>query len=416
MDHFNYRAGNLFAEDVALTDIAAQFGTPCYVYSRATLERHWRIFDTALAEQPHLVCYAVKANSNLAILQVLARLGSGFDIVSGGELQRVLKAGGDPARVVFSGVGKRADEMRTGLEAGIRCFNVESVSELQRLNDIAGALGLQAPVSLRVNPDVDAKTHPYISTGLRDNKFGIDVDTALDAYRTAAELPHLRVTGIDCHIGSQLTSLEPFVDALARVLELVDRLQDEGIKLRHIDIGGGLGIAYRQRDTPPQPDAYAHALLQQLAGRPLELLLEPGRAIAGNAGVLLTRVEYLKHTAHRNFAIVDAAMNDLQRPSLYNAWHDIVPVEPRAGGAHIYDIVGPVCETGDFLGKQRVLSVIEGELLAVRSAGAYGFSMSSNYNSRPRAAEIMVDGGQAHVIRERENIEDLVRGEHLLPD
>ncbi len=416
MDHFNYRNGRLHGEDVALADIAAKFGTPCYVYSRATIERHWRVFDEALAQQPHLVCYAVKANSSLAVLQILARLGSGFDIVSAGELQRVLQAGGDPSRVVFSGVGKRADEMRMALEAGIRCFNVESESELQRLNDVAGALGLCAPVSLRVNPDVDAKTHPYISTGLRDNKFGIAVDTALDTFRAAAELPHLQVTGIDCHIGSQLTAVEPFVDALARVLELVDRLQGAGISLRHIDLGGGLGIAYKESDEPPQPDTYVHALLQQLSDRPLELLLEPGRAIAGNAGVLLTRVEYLKHTAHRNFAIVDAAMNDLQRPALYDAWHDIVPLEPRIGGAQIYDIVGPVCETGDFLGKNRVLNVTEGELLAVRSTGAYGFTMSSNYNSRPRAAEIMVDGEHAHLIRDRETIEDLTRGEHLLAE
>ncbi len=414
MDHFSYRAGQLYAEDVALADIAARHGTPCYVYSRATLERHWRVFDTALAGQPHLVCYAVKANSSLAILQLLARLGSGFDIVSVGELQRVLKAGGDPARVVFSGVGKRTDEMRAALEAGIRCFNVESESELRRLNDVAGALGMQAPVSLRVNPDVDARTHPYISTGLRDNKFGIAVDNALDAYRAAAELPHLRITGIDCHIGSQLTTVEPFVDALARVLVLVDRLQQAGISLRHIDLGGGLGIAYKASDTPPQPDSYVQALLEQLSGRALELLLEPGRAIAGNAGVLLTRVEYLKHTPHRNFAIIDAAMNDLQRPALYDAWHDILPLAPRAGTAQVYDIVGPVCETGDFLGKNRVLNITEGELLAIRSAGAYGFSMSSNYNSRPRAAEIMVDGDIIHVIRERETLDDLTRGEHLL--
>ncbi|MDH3979457.1 MAG: diaminopimelate decarboxylase [Gammaproteobacteria bacterium] len=415
MDHFNYRDGRLYGEDVALAGIAAKFGTPCYVYSRATIERHWRVFDEALAQQPHLVCYAVKANSSLAILQILARLGSGFDIVSVGELQRVLLAGGDPSRVVFSGVGKRSDEMRVALEAGIRCFNVESESELRRLNDVAGALGLRAPVSLRVNPDVDAKTHPYISTGLRDNKFGIAVDTALDAFRAAAELPHLQVTGIDCHIGSQLTTVEPFVDALARVLELVDRLQEAGISLRHIDLGGGLGIAYKESDAPPPPDTYVHALLEQLSDRSLELLLEPGRAIAGNAGVLLTRVEYLKHTAHKNFAIVDAAMNDLQRPALYDAWHDIVPLEPHAGDAQVYDIVGPVCETGDFLGKNRVLNVIEGELLAVRSAGAYGFTMSSNYNSRPRAAEIMVDGDRVHIIRDRETIEDLTRGEHLLP-
>jgi diaminopimelate decarboxylase len=416
MDHFSYHSGRLYAEDIPLEDIAARFGTPCYVYSRATLERHWRVFDTALAGQPHLVCYAVKANSSLAILQLLARLGSGFDIVSGGELQRVLAAGGDPARIVFSGVGKRADEMRAALQAGIRCFNVESDAELHRLNAVAGSLGTSAPVSLRVNPDVDARTHPYISTGLRDNKFGIDVNTALDTYRTAAELPNIAVTGIDCHIGSQLTDTAPFVDALSRVLELVDRLSQAGITLRHIDLGGGLGIAYKPGDTPPLPDAYIKSLRDALSGRQLELLLEPGRAIVGNAGILLTRVEYLKHTAHRNFAVVDAAMNDLQRPALYNAWHDIVPVQPRTGSALVYDVVGPVCETGDFLGKDRVFNLAESDLLAIRSAGAYGFSMSSNYNTRPRAAEILVDGTHAHVIRERETVADLYRGEHLLPD
>jgi diaminopimelate decarboxylase len=415
MDHFNYRDGHLQAEGVDLAEIAAQIGTPCYVYSRATLERHWRVFDEALGTHPHLICYAVKANSSLAVLQVLARLGSGFDIVSEGELARVLRAGGDPSRIVFSGVGKRASEMHAALQAGIRCFNVESEPELQRLNEVAGESGDIAPVSLRVNPDVDAGTHPYISTGLRDNKFGIDVDIALDTFRRAAGLPNLEVTGIDCHIGSQLTDITPFVDALERVLVLVDRLQEDGITLQHIDLGGGLGIQYEQQDHPPLPDAYALELLAHLNGRPQQLLLEPGRAIAGNAGILLTRVEYLKHTQHKNFAIVDAAMNDLQRPALYNAWHEIVPVQPREGDTTSYDVVGPVCETGDFLGKQRELALAGGDLLAVRSAGAYGFTMSSNYNSRPRAAEVMVDGDQLHVIRERESVDDLYRDEHLLP-
>ncbi len=416
MDHFNYRDGALCAEALPLSAIATQHGTPCYIYSRATLERHWRIFDASLAGRPHLICYAVKASSSLAILQLLARLGSGFDIVSGGELARVLRAGGDAGKVVFSGVGKHPDEMAAALEAGIRCFNVESEAELLRLNEVAAAHGMRAPVSLRVNPDVDARTHPYISTGLRDNKFGVDVETALETYRRAAELEHIGITGIDCHIGSQLTSVEPFVDALARVLDLVDRLRDTGITLQHIDLGGGLGIAYRPGDTPPAPDVYITALLELLAGHDLEILLEPGRAIVGNAGVLVTRVEYLKHTTHRNFAIVDAAMNDLMRPALYNAWHGVQQVEPRTGAARVYDIVGPVCETGDFLGRNRVFNLSEGDLLAVRSAGAYGFSMSSNYNSRPRAAEVLVDGASIHLIRERECFADLVRGEHLLPD
>jgi diaminopimelate decarboxylase len=416
MDYFTAKDGRLQAEDVDVAGIAERFGTPCYVYSRATLERHWRVFHEALGAHPHLICYAVKANSSLAVLQVLAQLGSGFDIVSAGELARVLQAGGDPARIVFSGVGKRADEMRSALDVGIRCFNVESESELLRLNEVAAAAGTIAPVSLRVNPDVDAGTHPYISTGLRDNKFGIDIESALEVYQRAASLPHLNITGIDCHIGSQLTDIAPFVDALARVLCLVDRLQEVGIQLAHIDVGGGLGIPYEQHDNPPLPEAYARAVLQQMAGRPQELLLEPGRAIAGNAGILLTRVEYLKHTAHKNFAIVDAAMNDLQRPALYDAWHDIVPVRQRDGATSNYDIVGPVCETGDFLGKQRELALGEGDLLAVRSAGAYGFTMSSNYNSRPRAAEVMVDGAQAFLIRDRETLDDLIRGEHLVPD
>jgi len=415
MDYFNYHDGRLRAEAVDLGEIAERFGTPCYVYSRATLEHHWHVFDDALGAHPHLICYAVKANSSLAVLQVLAALGSGFDIVSAGELERVLLAGGDPARIVFSGVGKRATEMQRALEAGIRCFNVESEPELMRLESVAAATGHVAPVSLRVNPDVDARTHPYISTGLRDNKFGIDVGQALQVYRRASDLPHLRVTGIACHIGSQLTDTAPFVDALGRVLQLLDQLQSEGIELAHIDLGGGLGIPYRAGDNPPLPADYAHELLARLSGRAQELLLEPGRAIAGNAGILLTSVEYLKHTAHKNFAIVDAAMNDLQRPALYNAWHDIVPAQPREGPVTRYDIVGPVCETGDFLGKDRELLLAAGDLLAVRSAGAYGFSMSSNYNSRPRAAEIMVDGAQVHVIRERETLDDLYRHERLLP-
>ena len=415
MDHFSYHNGQLQAEAVDLGDIAERFGTPCYVYSRATLERHWQVFDAALGSHPHLICYAVKANSSLAVLQVLARLGSGFDIVSAGELERVLRAGGDPSRIVFSGVGKRTAEMRRALDVGIRCFNVESEAELVHLEAVAAEAGHTAPVSIRVNPDVDAQTHPYISTGLRDNKFGIDVDRALEVYQHAAELPHLKVTGIDCHIGSQLTDIAPFVDALDRVLQLVDRLSATGIELTHIDLGGGLGIPYEAQDNPPLPDTYARALLTRMADRPQELLLEPGRAIAGNAGILLTRVEYLKPTAHKNFAIVDAAMNDLQRPALYDAWHDIVPVRPREGTATRYDVVGPICETGDFLGKARDLVLAEGDLLAVRSAGAYGFTMSSNYNSRPRAAEVMVDGNQVFVIRERETLQDLYRHEQLLP-
>ncbi|MEN8107787.1 MAG: diaminopimelate decarboxylase [Pseudomonadota bacterium] len=416
MDFFSYRDNRLCAEDVDLASLAGRVGTPCYVYSRATLERHWRVFDETLAGHPHLVCYAVKANSSLAVLQTLARLGSGFDIVSIGELERVLAAGGDPGKVLFSGVGKRADEMQRALEAGIRCFNVESEAELDRLNRVAAEIGKTAPVSLRVNPDVDAGTHPYISTGLSENKFGIDVERAVAAYRQAAALPNLAVVGIDCHIGSQLTDTAPFVDALERVLALIERLRDTGIELEHIDLGGGLGIRYSDADQPPLPDVYAKALLDRLGDSHLEILLEPGRAIAGNAGILLTRVEHLKQTPAMHFAIVDAAMNDLMRPALYGAWHNIIPVQPRTDTEpQHYDIVGPVCETGDFLGKDRELALAAGDLLAVRSAGAYGFTMSSNYNSRPRAAEVMVDGSEYHVIRDRETIEDLYRGEHLLP-
>jgi diaminopimelate decarboxylase len=421
MDYFNYRDGRLWAEDVDMAAHVGQWGTPCYVYSRATLERHWRAFDDALSNLPHLVCYAVKANSNLAVLNVLARLGSGFDIVSVGELERVLAAGGDAAKIVFSGVGKRRDEIERALEAGIRCFNVESFAELELIEQVAGAHGTNAPVSLRVNPDVDARTHPYISTGLKENKFGISIDDAVPAYQRAAEADHIDVHGIDCHIGSQLTEIAPFVDALERVLALVDRLAEKGIVLKHLDMGGGLGIRYRDEE-PPQPAEHAAALARHLQGRDLEILIEPGRAIAGNAGILLTEVLFLKHHEHKNFAVVDAAMNDLMRPSLYSAWQEIIPLKQRqdkssdtAASVKTYDVVGPVCETGDFLGKDRDLALEQGDILAVRSSGAYGFSMSSNYNTRPRAAEIMVDGDVATVVRERETLLQLMQGEHILP-
>lgn len=414
MDHFEYRDNRLYAEDVAVADIAAVVGTPCYIYSRATIERHWHAFDQAFGAHPHLICYAVKANSNLAVLNVLARLGSGFDIVSVGELERVLVAGGDPGKVVFSGVGKRRDELERALEVGIHCFNVESEAELAMLMQVAAAQGRRAPVSLRVNPDVDADTHPYISTGLKQNKFGIDVARALAVYQRAAASPHLEIVGVDCHIGSQLTRLAPFVDALDRVLALVARLEAQGVRIHHIDVGGGLGIRYRDEE-PPLPAEYAVALFERLQGRPYELLLEPGRALVGNAGILVTRVELLKQGADKNFAVVDAAMNDLLRPALYSAWQAIIPVEAGGTGEPSqYDVVGPVCETGDFLGKDRALSVAAGDLLAVRSAGAYGFSMSSNYNSRPRAAEVMVDGAQFQVVRRRETVTELYAGETIL--
>lgn len=415
MDFFNYRQQALFAENVAVESIAAQYGTPCYIYSRAALEQQWQAFDRAFGSHRHLICYAVKANSNIALLNLLARLGSGFDIVSFGEMQRVLAAGGRPGDIVFSGVGKRADEILAALQVGIRCFNVEVSGELDRINELAGHLGVLAPVSFRVNPDVDAKTHPYISTGLKENKFGIDIDSAIHEYRRAAAMPNIQVVGIDCHIGSQLTGLNPFLDALDRVLALVDLLAAEGIKLHHLDLGGGLGIRYRD-ETPPAPAEYVDALLQRLGKLDFEILLEPGRAIVGNAGILLTKVEYLKPTPNKNFAIVDAAMNDLLRPALYSAWQDIVPVRPANSGQELeWDIVGPVCETGDFLGKGRMLKLAPGDLLAVRSAGAYGFSMSSNYNSRPRAAEVMIDGSDCHLVREREGVEQLWGGERLLP-
>ena len=415
MNFFNYKNDILFAEQVDLRTIAQQVGTPCYVYSRATLERHWHAFDDVLQNHNHLVCYAVKANSSLAILNLFARLGSGFDIVSQGELERVLRAGGDPAKVVFSGVGKTQKEMQRALEVGIHCFNVESVPELTRLNEVAAAMGKTAPVSIRVNPDVDAKTHPYISTGLKQNKFGIEFSQALEVYQQAAKLSNLEILGVDCHIGSQLSELSPFVDALKRLLVLIDQLAEAGISLRHIDVGGGLGITYNS-ETPPSPQEYASAVLNELKNRDLTILIEPGRAIVGNAGILLTEVQYLKTGEEKNFAVVDAAMNDLIRPALYSAWQDIVPVEKRnTNGFKMYDVVGPICETGDFLGKDRNLNIHQGDLLAVCSAGAYGFAMSSNYNSRPRAAEVMVDGEQYHIINQRETIDSLMLGETLLP-
>ncbi|WP_345859592.1 diaminopimelate decarboxylase [Shewanella algae] len=414
MDHFQYQAQALYAEDCAVADLAAQYGTPLYVYSRATLERHWHAFDRAVASHPHLICYAVKANSNLAVLNVLARLGSGFDIVSGGELTRVITAGGDPAKVVFSGVGKTAAEMKLALELGIYCFNVESRAELELLNEVAGSLGKQAPVSLRINPDVDAGTHPYISTGLKENKFGIAMDEAEEAFLQVQSLPHLAIKGADCHIGSQLTELRPFLDAMDRMLALIDRLAEKGIVIEHLDVGGGLGVTYYE-ETPPQPDKYAAALLERLGERPLKLIFEPGRAIAANAGIFVTQVLFQKENAGKHFAIVDGAMNDLIRPSLYSAWQQIIPVQPREGESREYDIVGPVCETGDFLGKSRALVLQAHDLLAVRSSGAYGFVMSSNYNTRPRAAEVMVDGSEHYLVREREKLEQLWQGEHLLP-
>lgn len=416
MDFFEYQNRQLFAEQVNVAEIIAEYGSPCYVYSRATLERHWHAFNQALGHTPHLICYAVKANSNLAVLNVLARLGSGFDIVSVGELERVLAAGGEPGKVVFSGVAKRIDEIQRALQVGIHCFNVESEAELLRINHVAAQMGVTAPVSLRVNPDVDAKTHPYISTGLKQNKFGIAIEDAHNLYLEAAKLKNIAIQGVDCHIGSQLTSITPFVDALQRVLALLDKLHAEGIEIKHIDIGGGLGIRYRD-EQPPLPADYAQAINAQLLGKDYQVILEPGRAIAGNAGILVTRVEHLKHNSERHFAIVDAAMNDLMRPALYDAWQEIIPLSPREDAPCLdYDVVGPVCETGDFLGKQRPLKLNEGDLLAIRSAGAYGFSMSSNYNTRPRAAEVMVDGDQYFLIRERETVAELFAGEHLLPE
>ncbi|WP_413437856.1 diaminopimelate decarboxylase [Sulfuriferula sp. GW1] len=414
MNPLSLQYNHLHIESADLVTIAETYATPCYVYSHAALTQAFQAFEHALHGHDHLICYAMKANPNLAILRLFADLGAGFDIVSGGELQRVMAAGGNPGKVVFSGVGKTADEMRLALDCGILCFNVESEAELQRLNEVAGAMNKIAPVSLRVNPDVDANTHPYISTGLKGNKFGVAHEDALRLYRLAASLPNLKIKGIDCHIGSQLTETRPFADALDRVLTLVDALEAEGIELHHLDLGGGLGIRY-QDETPPPVADYIAALLDKLKGRVHTILLEPGRALVGNAGLLLTRVEYIKHGMEKNFAIVDAAMNDLMRPALYDAHHDIVPVVPRDGNGEVYEVVGPVCESGDFLGHERRLDLRQGDLLAILSAGAYGMSMSSNYNSRTRAAEVLVRGKESFLIREREKIEDLFSLEHPLP-
>ena len=414
MDYFNYKGDALFAEELAVADIAKQHGTPCFIYSRATLERHYGAYEQALSGLPNMICYAVKANSNLAVLDVLARMGAGFDIVSGGELSRVLQAGGDPAKVIFSGLGKTVAEIEQALKANILCFNVESEAELSRLNEVAIRQGLPASISVRVNPDVDAGTHPYISTGLKENKFGISTDRALEVYRTAAQLEGIKVAGIDCHIGSQLTSVEPYLDAIDRLLAMVDHLNEEGISLNHFDMGGGLGVSYGA-ENPPLPRDLIAAVKGRFADRGLTLMVEPGRSIAANAGIFVTRVEYIKNTEHKNFAIVDGAMNDLLRPALYSAWQEIIPVIKREGDALNYDVVGPICESADFLGKDRELVVTANDLLAVRSAGAYGFVMSSNYNTRPRVAEIMVDGSIAHLVRRREVLEDLLELETCLP-
>ncbi|MFT4920396.1 MAG: diaminopimelate decarboxylase [Zhongshania aliphaticivorans] len=415
MTPFQYINGELHAESVALSSIAQQFGSPCYVYSRAYLEQRFTEYTEALAGQDHLVCYAVKANSNIAVLNVLARLGAGFDIVSVGELERVLAAGGKAERIVFSGVGKTAAEMRRALEVGIHCFNVESEAELERLNQVATDMGVSAPISIRVNPDVDAKTHPYISTGLKDNKFGIDIARAPEVYRRAASLSNITIKGVDCHIGSQLIDTSPFLDALDRVLSLVDTLATMDITISHLDLGGGLGVRYRD-EVAPLTGEYIAAIRARLGERKVTLMFEPGRSITANAGVLLTTVEYLKLNEHKNFAIIDAAMNDMIRPSLYEAWMELLAVKPRNEGVlRTYDFVGPVCETGDFLAKDRELRIAEGDLLALASSGAYGFTMSSNYNSRGRAAEVMVDGDQCHLIRARETVTDLMRGEAVLP-
>jgi len=412
-EYFSYRSDTLYVEDVPLAEIARQYGTPCYVYSRAALTDAYRQLQDALGACDHLICYAVKANSSLAILNIFARMGAGFDIVSGGELQRVLAAGGDAGKVVFSGVGKTEAEMRLALDAGIKCFNVESGAEMERLNEVAGSMGKVAPISLRVNPDVDPKTHPYISTGLKQSKFGVAYDEAPALYRKAAGMPHLQVSGLDCHIGSQLTDVSPFVAAAEKVLALADELKSEGIALKHIDLGGGLGIRYQDEEPPSFAD-YAAALTKVMSGRHETLLIEPGRAMVGNAGVLLTCVEYLKPGSEKNFVIVDAAMNDLMRPSLYDAYHGIQPVERRNGTAARYEVVGPVCESGDFLGHDRELCVEQGDVLAVMSAGAYGMTMSSNYNTRARAAEVLVAGKGVRLIREREKVEQLFAGEYLV--
>lgn len=415
MDHFEYKQGELYCEDVAIAALAEQYGTPLFIYSRATLERHWHAFDSAFDGHDHLVCYAVKANSNLAVLNLLARLGSGFDIVSGGELQRVLQAGGQPERIVFSGVGKLANEIETALELDILCFNVESEQELDRINEIAGRMQKSARISFRVNPDVDAKTHPYISTGLKDNKFGVPFANAEQVYLKASGLENIEIIGMDCHIGSQLTELSPYIDAFDRLLELIDRLRQQGINIHHLDLGGGLGIRYRD-EQPPLPAEWASALRDRLKNFDGTVVIEPGRAIAGNAGILVSRVNYLKHGADKNFAVIDAAMNDLIRPSLYGAWQEIIRVEQHSNASErVYDVVGAICESSDFLGKDRALSLKQNDLLAIRSSGAYAFGMASNYNTRVRAAEVIVDGDQHYCVRERESFDDLIRGESMLP-
>ena len=408
MDFFQYKNEQLYVEDLPVKQLAEEFGTPLYIYSHATLERHWHAFNSALGDHPHLICYAVKANSNIGILNIMAKLGSGFDIVSQGELERVLEAGGEASKVVFSGVAKSRAEIMRALEVGIRCFNVESVAELHHINQIAGEMGKVAPISLRVNPDVDAHTHPYISTGLKENKFGVSVDEALEVYKLAATLPHVKITGMDCHIGSQLTELHPFLDATDRLIRLIEQLKEDGITLKHLDLGGGLGVTYTD-ETPPHPSDYAAALLNKLKNyKDLEIILEPGRAIAANAGILVAKVQYLKSNESRNFAITDTGMNDMIRPALYEAYMNIIEIDRTLGREKaIYDVVGPVCETSDFLGKQRELAIAEGDYIAQRSAGAYGASMSSNYNSRPRTAEVLVDGDKAHLIRRRESLSEL---------
>lgn len=415
MQHFSQRQGELFVEDVSLTQIANTYGTPTYVYSRAAITQQYLSYARALGDHPGMICYAIKANSNLAILNLLARLGAGFDIVSGGELERVLRAGGKAERIVFSGVGKTAAEIARALEVGIFCFNVESEAELELISQVASSLQKTAHISLRVNPDVDAQTHPYISTGLKENKFGIDIKRAPAVYARAKNLPGITIKGVDCHIGSQLTQLTPFLDALDRLLILIDELAADGIQIAHLDLGGGLGVTYNQ-ETPPDVADYMAAIKQKVGGRSLQLMFEPGRSIVANSGALLTRVMFLKPTEHKNFAIVDAAMNDNIRPSLYQAWQAVKSVKPHAGEVKTWDLVGPICETGDFIAKNRDLALQPGDLLAMMSTGAYGFSMSSNYNTRCRAAEIMVDGDQIHVVRERETFEDLIRGEALLPE
>lgn len=414
MKDFSYQNQQLFCEDVDLVEIAKSLGTPAYVYSRAAIERHYLEYRDALGDHPGMICYAVKANSNIAVLNILAKLGAGFDIVSVGELERVLAAGGDPSRIIFSGVAKTEQEMKRAIELGVYCFNVESSAELVRLNDVAGELGVIAPISLRVNPDVDAKTHPYISTGLKENKFGIDIEQAINVYQQASKLPNIAIKGVDCHIGSQLTAIDPFLDAVDRVLRLIDRLADWGITIDHIDLGGGLGVQYKD-EAPPSIADYLKEIKVRLGDRRVSLSLEPGRSIVANAGVLLTKVEFLKPTEHKNFAIIDAGMNDNIRPSLYQAWQNVLPLKQASTAEALdWDIVGPVCETGDFLAKDRELAIEAGDYLALMSAGAYGFTMSSNYNSRPRAVEVMVDKDKIHVIRERETIKSLMQGEKII--